>query len=309
METPPPLPSRRSLLLAGLAAGPLAVLAAACGDDGGGGGSAGGDRTTTTAAGQAFQLIEVFPRSPSYVAAGAAQRLPYLIAPGVEAPLDHIDGPVTFTVKRKGQQVGDPVVVEPSGGGELPRSYLPFRFTFPEPDIYDISAEYKGDTMTTALQAGPASLVKLPQVGGTLPPVDTPTVEDPRGVDPICTAEQQCPFHTVNLADSLRAGRPVLVLVSTPRFCVSAVCGPVLDVLTGAAKGRSDIDVIHVEPYANPMAVDSISEATPSPLVTAYGMEFEPALFAANRSGVLVDRLDAIYDRKELDGAIASALA
>jgi hypothetical protein len=307
METPPPNPSRRSLLLAGLAAGPLAALLAACGEDDPGG-SAGG-ASTTVAADQGYQLIEVFPRSPTYVAAGTAQRLPYLIAPGVEAPLDHIEGPVTFTVKRKGQQVGEPVVVDPAGGGELPRSYLPLRFTFPEPDIYDISAKYDGQTMKTALQAGPASLVKLPQVGAPLPPVDTPTVDDHRGVDPICTADAQCPFHTVNLADSLKAGRPVLVLVSTPRFCVSAVCGPVLDVLTEAATGRTDIDVVHVEPYANPTQVDSIAQATPSPLVTAYSMEFEPALFAANGAGVLVDRLDAIYDRNELDRAITAALA
>ncbi len=309
MDTPPPLPSRRSLLLAGLAAGPLAALVAACGDsdDGNGGASGGGSTTLATETG--YQLIEVFPRSPSYVAAGSPQRLPYLIAPGVEAPLDVIEGPVTFTVKSRGEQIGEPVVVEPAGGGELPRSYLPFRFTFPEPEIYDITAEYRGETLTTALQAGPADLVKLPQVGAALPSVDTATVEDHRGVDPLCTADEQCPFHSVNLADSLAAGRPVLVLVSTPRFCVSAVCGPVLEVLVEAAGGRDDIDVIHVEPYANPEDVDSIALATPSQLVASYGMEFEPALFAANGAGMLVDRLDAIYDRKELDAAIALALA
>ncbi len=310
METPPPLPSRRSLLIASLAAGPLAALAAACGDSGDGNGGATGNGASTTVAGAGgYQLIEVFPRSPTYVAAGTPQRLPYLIAPGVEAPLDVIDGSVTFTVKSRGEQIGDPVVVEPAGGGELPRSYLPFRFTFPEPEIYDITAEYQGETLTTALQAGPADLVKLPQVGAALPSVDTATVDDHRGIDPLCTADEQCPFHSVNLAESLAAGRPVLVLVSTPRFCVSAVCGPVLEVLVDAVSGRSDIDVVHVEPYANPEAVDSIALATPSPLVAAYSMEFEPALFAANGAGVLVDRLDAIYDRKELDAAIALAVA
>ncbi len=301
----PPAPSRRSFLLAGA----VALGAAACGDDGKDDGTASGVGSSTTQPSDAagYSLIEVFPRNPSYLAAGFAQRLPYLIAPGQDAPLDRIEGTVTFAVSLEGTPVGEPVEVTPGGGAPLPRAYLPFRFTFPEPGLYDVVATWGDREMGTAVQVSDPSQVRIPQVGAPMPSLDTPTVSDARGVDPICTAEPPCAFHTTNLADALGAGRPVVVLLSTPKFCVSQVCGPVLEVLTEAAKGRTDIDVIHVEPYANPLAVDSIAQATPSAFTTGYHMEFEPALFAANAAGILVARLDSIYDTSELDNALTLA--
>ena len=299
----PPAPSRRSFLLAGA----VALGAAACGDDDTA--SSAGTTTTeaSTTAAETYSLIEVFPRNPSYLAAGFPQRLPYLIAPGEDAPLDRIEGSVSFAVTLEGTPVGEPVEVVPGGGAPLPRAYLPFRFTFPEPGLYDVVATWGDREMGTAVQVSDPSQVRIPQVGAAMPSVDTPTTSDARGVDPICTADEQCPFHGTNLADSLSAGRPVVVLLSTPKFCVSQVCGPVLEVLTDATAGRTDIDVIHVEPYANPLAVDSIAQATPSAFTTGYHMEFEPALFAANAAGVLVARLDSIYDTRELDEALTLA--
>ena len=48
---------------------------------------------------------------------------------------------------------------------------------------------------------------------------------------PICTAEPRCPLHTTSLDAAVAAGGPVALLVSTPKFCQVAICGPVLDVL------------------------------------------------------------------------------
>lgn len=288
---------RRSFLI-GSAVG---ALATACGTD--------TDRasTPTRAAGR-YELIANFPRSDPYAAAGAPQRLPLLIAGPDGGPLTTIRGDVRFQVVKEGKSVGSPITVVGHSEG-LERAYLPLEVTFPEPGTYDLRATYRDTPMTTALTVSDPTAVTLPQVGAALPPHPTPTVADHRGVEPLCTRDPACPFHSVSLDDALAAGRPTLVLVSTPRYCQVAICGPVLDLLIEATSTRSDLAVIHQEVYANPDAVASIAQATMAPLLTAYGMTFEPSLFVTNRSGTLVRRLDTIYDRTELADAIDAAVA
>ena len=291
------LPRRTFLLGAGAALG-----AVACGSE------RATSATSTTSFGPAFVLIASFPQGDPYAVPGVPQRLPFLIAKGGDAPIDKIDGTVSFTVAQKGSPVGPPVTVTPHSEG-LTRAYLPLEFTFPAAGVYDITSNYRGADLTATIQVVPPDQVTLPQRNAPLPPLDTPTSADARGVDPICTHDPPCPLHEKNLADSLHAGRPVAMLLATPKFCQTAICGPVLDELLAAATGRSDIDFIHVEPYANPLAVASIAQAEPSPLTTAYGMTFEPCLFVTNRAGVLVRRLDTIYDRTELAAALDDAVA
>jgi len=290
----PSLP-RRSFII-GSAAG---VLATACGTD--------SKRTSTpTRPTGRYELIANFPRSDPYAAAGSPQRLPLLVAGPDGGPLDRIRD-VTFTVTLDGRTVGTPTTVAARSDG-LERAYLPLEVTFPEPGTYDIGGDYLGSRLTTALQVLDPSDVTLPQVGSKLPPHATPTTDDHRGVEPLCTREPVCPFHSVNLADSLADARPTLVLVSTPRYCQVAICGPVLDFLIEEASSRADLAVIHQEVYANPDAVESIAQATMAPLLTAYGMTFEPSLFVVDRTGTLVRRLDTIYDRTELADAIKAAV-
>ena len=290
----PPL-DRRTFLAAGLAA----AWASACGD--------GSSTSSTGTAAPAHTLIASFPRSEPYAAAGEPQRLPFLIADRDGAPLDAIRGDVMFTLTKSGRTVGKPIAVTPHAEG-IPRAYLPLELTFPDVGVYEIRARYEGSDLTAAIEAYAPADVKLPQVGHPLPSVSTPTVVDHRGVEPICTRDPQCPFHEVDLAASLAAHRPVALLLSTPKYCQTAICGPVLDVLVEEAANLGHVDVIHAEVYANPDAVSSITDATPAPLVSAYSMSFEPCLFVATAEGTLVRRLDTIYAKAELRDALATAV-
>jgi hypothetical protein len=290
----PPTFARRDLLVGAA----MAAAAAACGSD---------DRQTAGGDTLRYQPIASFPRNAPYAAAGVPQRLPFLIAGPDGAPLDHIRGDVTFEVRHGSRRIGRPTRVAPHDAG-LTRAYLPFHVTFPDPGTYDLRWHYRGSELETSIAVSAASDVHMPQVGHPLPPVDTPTTDDHRGVDPICTNDPPCPFHTHNLADSLAAHRPVLLLLSTPRYCQTAICGPVLDLLVDAMSTRTDVDVIHNEVYANPDAVPTIEQATQAPLVQAYSMVFEPCLFAVDAGGTLVRRLDTIYDRTELRDAVSAIL-
>lgn len=286
--------------------GGIATLAggaalAACGGDRN---EAGSSSSTSPGKVAPYVLLQNFPSS-GYAVTGAPQRLPFLIAGPDGAPLDTIDGSVELRLR---PDAGRPITVTatPAGAG-LPREFLPVEVTFSDPGVYEITGAYRGTELQASIEVGAAGSTKLPQRGQPLPAVHTPTAVDARGIDPICTRDPVCPLHEHDLAGSLAAGRPVAVLVSTPAYCQTAICGPVLDLLVGAVATAGDVDLIHAEVYANPHAVPTIAEATSAPIVAAYGMPFEPILFIADRAGTLVERHDSIFDSAQLEAALALA--
>ena len=106
-------------------------------------------------------------------------------------------------------------------------------------------------------------------------------------------------LHDVTLAAALGEGSPIALLVATPAFCATAVCGPVLDVLLAVQGQVPDVRYLHAEVYENPLAVDNVAEATPTALTQDLGLTYEPSLFLIGADGVLVDRLDNVYDETE----------
>lgn len=275
------------------------ALLAACGDDGDG--SSTGSAGTSASA----SLLAAFPQS-NHVPAGVPFRLPYLLTDAEGVPSSEIDGPVTFTVRRDGEVVGEPVRVEPHDDG-VPRAYLPFTFTFPSAGIYEVGAEVDGERLTSALQVHDRSEIRAPLPGDPLPAVHTPTVVDAAGVSPICTNAEQCPLHEVDLGDAIGQGRPIVLLVATPAYCQTAVCGPTLDLLVETLQGRDDLVVVHAEVYANPTEVDEISQADLAPLPKAYNLDLEPVLFVTDASGTITARADVTVDRAEMAELIPAA--
>ncbi len=291
-----PLARRDFLALAAT----LAVVSA-CGND-----DSAESATTTVSDGsdETYELIAAFPRSEPYIPTGSVQRLPFLIGIADDAPLDRIDGPVDFQIARDdGTKVGDPISV-PARGKGLPRAYLPLEATFAEPGNYLAQVTYGGQQLETVFAVSRPDEVKMPQRGSPLPPFATPTTADARGVAPICTRDPVCPFHDVDLTTALATGGPTVLMISTPLYCQSNICGPVLDVLMDEAGSRSGLSVVHAEVYANPNEVESIIEAAQAPIVAAYGMIFEPCLFVADANGTIVSRLDLIFDQDELSEAL-----
>jgi hypothetical protein len=285
---------RRTVLRGGLTLGALGlggVLLGSCGDD----------ASTSVADGATpdHALIAAFPQGVPHVAAGVPARLPYLIADKEGVPLSAIDGPVRFTVQADGKPVGSPVTVQPHAQG-VPRAYLPFTFTFPRTGLYDIYAEYQGDRLDSNLQVYDASRVGPPLVGERLPPVNSPTTNQTLDVDPLCSRVPACPFHEINLQDAVGQGRPIVLLVATPAYCQTAVCGPVLDTLVDVIGGRTDLAVLHNEVYKNPKAVRDLQDAALAPVPAAYELSFEPVLFVTDAAGTVVARGDITVDRAEM---------
>jgi hypothetical protein len=262
------------------------------------------DSTANTAAETTLSLTPLFPRGELYLAATTPQRMPFIVTAADGAPLDSMKGTLSVKISRDGTQVGDVITVTPRSSG-LTKAYLAIPFTAPETGLYEIATEYQGQKLNTQVQMWPREQVKYPQIGETFPVAATPTVTDHRGVEPLCTRDPQCPFHEHSLDEVLAKG-PVALLVSTPAYCQTAICGPLLDLLVDAAPEVPGLTYIHAEVYANPTQVASITEATSAPIIDSLHMLFEPALFLINSAGSLQQRFDSIFDATELREGLRS---
>jgi hypothetical protein len=181
----------------------------------------------------------------------------------------------------------------------VPTAYWPFLLELADPGLYELAVTVTGQRLTTAFTISAPAEVLMPKVGEHLPPFDTPTVADHRGVEPICTRQPPCPLHTDTLADALASGRPVAYMIGTPAFCQTGSCAPALNFLLDEHDQRGDrMPMVHAEVYTDTTA----SKTTPA--ADAYHLPFEPVLFVTNVSGVIVERLDSIWDAAELRTAL-----
>jgi hypothetical protein len=251
------------------------------------------------------QLVGLFNYQGGYLVAGAPQRAAFAIATPAGPPSP--DGPDRFTARltREGVDKGEVVLEKHSDG--TPIAYYPLLTTFDEAGIWGLTTDLDGAESTQNFQVQDADLVTLVQPGQAMVPVATPTVADARGVTPICTNDPQCPLHERSLAEVLASGQPVALLISTPRYCQTTVCGPVLDLVLEQMAAHPDMAFVHAEVYVNPgegadPAVNGTTEA-----VDAYGLSFEPSLFVAGADGLVTARLDNVMDRVELAAALDSA--
>ncbi len=174
------------------------------------------------------------------------------------------------------------------------------------PDLTDVGVYTLyidgGDADGGAFQINDPSIVNVPYPSIALSPFDTPTTDDSRGVDPICTRlDGQCPFHSMTLTEALATGKPVAYIIGTPAHCEIGSCAPGLEFLIAASKRLGDrIVAVHAEVYTDDSAV------TPTPAVDQYQLSFEPVLFLTDGAGVVQARFDALWDQSELDEALAA---
>jgi hypothetical protein len=266
-----------------------------------------------------IQVVALF--SPDRViAAGRPQRIPFGLVDDERLSLD--DVPLMVRVLRDGQLVEETTVLgrvvthdhSPGAEGESHQHanllrYYALRTILPDVGVYDINIDVEGHTVTLPVQAFDPGDISLPLVGDRFPSIETPTLDDARGVDPICTLfDGPCPFHTRTAADVIAAGDPMAFLVATPAFCATSYCGPVLGTLIDSAAAFPTIAMVHVEPFANPREGVGLSDPNlrTSPSVDSLGLAFEPSLFLVDRTGRIAERIDNVFDANELDAALTS---
>ncbi len=296
--------TRRGFLVGAAA---TAVLAACGSSESDGSNSAGGASASSTPIGTGgtgsdgtYTLAQRFP--PNVQVPGPV-RLPISLASSDGQLIQ--DGPDTLTAQITdidGNPLGDPVTA--ARRDVEPGPYYDFRTVVDEVGVYYLVVD-DGPSQGAAFQIMDPATVTVAGPGQPLPPCDTPTVDDARGVDPICTRQPEpCPFHDVTLTDALASGKQVVYLVGTPAFCQTGSCAPALESLVDVQDQFGDtFTFIHAEVYTDTTAT------TPAPAVDAAGLDFEPVLFITDKAGVVVSRLDAVWNQAELTEVLQAAVA
>ncbi|MFP5318199.1 MAG: hypothetical protein ACLGI2_07880 [Acidimicrobiia bacterium] len=318
-------PLARSRLSALAAA--VAVLATACG--GGDGGGAAGDARGYAAlpanfdlaanSPQAF-LVAVFGPEHRAVAYGtAAIALSFLGPPGRPLPEPRA-GPVLSAVFQPA--AGQP----PAPADQRPRLlevtetagvYATEPVTFPDPGYWEatVTVAVAGRTrrMTAAFEV--LDRHRVPAVGDAAPDTDNPTLGTPgvppQALDSRAGSDGTVPdadLHRASIAGALAAHRPLVVVISTPAFCESRLCGPVTDAVAALApRYRDQVDFVHLEVYADGQQ-RRLNPAAAAWIQRDGADGNEPWVFVVNRDGRITDRFDNVANEAQIDAALRRML-
>jgi len=155
---------------------------------------------------------------------------------------------------------------------------------------------------TGELAAAPSS--PIPAVGQRSPDIATDTLASVHGDKALLTTRQPPENMAETSLDHVLGHKPVALLFSTPQLCVSRVCGPVTDIAVQVQQRfGSKVDFIHQEVY-----VDNQPSKGLRPQLKAFHLRTEPWLFAINRQGKIVARLEGAFGTTELTQAVQAAL-
>ena len=263
-----------------------------------------GDSTPANSIG-ALGDIQIVQRFPQVLVPGNV-RLPISLAntQGLLTTESGVDLPATLTAKLVNADTQEVVAESLSADRHdtgLTIPYWPFRVDIDKPGIYTLIVD-GGPAEGAAIQVLNAAAVLIPLVGSQLPGFDTPTVDDHRGVEPVCTrTPEPCLFHNITLNEALALKKPIAYLVGTPAHCSTGTCAPALEALIAVKKSIGDaMTFLHAEIYTDDKAT------TVAPAVVALKMEYEPAIYITDASGKIIERFDAVFDANEISSAIAA---
>jgi hypothetical protein len=106
----------------------------------------------------------------------------------------------------------------------------------------------------------------------------------------------------------VQSGKPTLLLVSTPAFCTSRLCGPAYDTTGDLQKLYGDkINFVSVEVYTGlPNPADS--NWSLNPIMKSLGLSTEPWLFLVDKNGTVTYRVEGLFTADEVQKHIQAML-
>jgi hypothetical protein len=187
-----------------------------------------------------------------------------------------------------------------------------------EPGFYGlrVSAELEDGTSRqgqTTFQVLPEP--EVPDVGDEAPRSQNLTVADVEAGDAPAVAvdsraqgeDAEVPdvhLHDTTVAEALDAGTPVVVILSTPTYCVSAFCGPLTAEFARIADEHDgDAAFIHIEVWRD-FEAQELNEAAAEWIQTEAGGN-EPWVFLVDGDGIVQGRWDNVVDVEDLERRLA----
>ncbi len=212
----------------------------------------------------------------------------YLPLPGSHAPAGDTSKPVYLPTEERGVYAAD--------------------VAFDRPGFWGVSAVVDLDgrqEVRTAFKVRPKHDVPAP--GDPAPASQNLTVTTPgappEAIDSRASAQTPVPdaeLHQTTVAQALAEKRPVVLVVSTPTYCVSQFCGPVTDVVQALAKDYSNrARFIHIEVWKDYKA-QQLNDAAKEWIAKGEDIN-EPWVFLIGSDGKVAARFDNIVSREALE--------
>jgi hypothetical protein len=212
----------------------------------------------------------------------------YLPLPGSPPPPADADKPVYLTETDRGVYVADVAFDRPGFWG-----------------VAVTAALDKPETVTATFKVAPAHSVPAPGDPALLSDnltVDTPGAA-PEAIDSRAGGGDPIPdpdLHRTTVKQALDAGRPVVLVISTPTFCVSVFCGPVTDMVGELEDQYGDrASFIHIEVWKD-YEGKALNDAAKDWIARGEDIN-EPWVFLIGADGKITHRWDNIATRGEIE--------
>lgn len=213
------------------------------------------------------------------------------------------------------EPTGQPQVLVGQGGTGVYEGFVDLA----EPGFYGlrVSAELEDGTSRqgqTTFQVLPEA--EVPDVGDEAPRSQNLTVADVEaGEVPAIAVDSRAQgeddevpdvhLHDTTVAEALDAGTPVVAILSTPTYCVSAFCGPLTSEFARIAEEHDgEAAFIHLEVWRD-FEARELNEAAAEWIQTEGGGN-EPWVFLVDGDGIVQGRWDNVVDVEDLERRLAA---
>lgn len=150
----------------------------------------------------------------------------------------------------------------------------------------------------------------IPAIGDAAFPSEQLTLSDVADISEIDSASPPHPaMHDITIAEALATGKPLVIAFTTPAFCTSRICGPVLSevVVPLFDKYQAEAIFIHVEPYDLGKARAGEGLETVQAFLD-WNLPTEPWMFLIDSDGRIAAKFEGLTNVEEIEPELEKLL-
>ena len=188
------------------------------------------------------------------------------------------------------------------------------RMSFDRPGRWALQAAVLGDDgmpKRTRIHFDVPERSLAPAPGSAAPRSDSKTAADVDSLSQLTTgSEPDADLYRLSIADAIESGLPTVAVMASPAFCISAVCGPQVEVLSELKdEFAGQANFIHVDFYDNPAEIQGdLARAVVSPTVREWNLPSPEWTFIIDQDGAIADRFEGFAALEELRQSLLATL-
>jgi len=150
---------------------------------------------------------------------------------------------------------------------------------------------------------------KMPAPGQLALKSDNLTKKDVASVKEIDSGDPPNDMHDAKIKDDIVAGRPMVIVFSTPAFCTSRFCGPVTEEVENLQEQyRGKVDFVHVEIWRD-FDKKQLNPTAKEWLVQPDGSLSEPIVYVVDKNGTIFNRWEGPSAKNIMEPSLIAVAA